>query len=280
MYNNILMSDFREVFQIFKRIQTVIGKAIILGIMVIGFSFASTTLVHASVETNFIQQFKVPITKVSKENHLYPSVMMAQAIVESDFGRSELSIQANNYFGVKGSYNGQSVTMDTGEYSAKGKHFVTAAQFKKYPNIMASIRDNAYILRHGTLTDPVYYSGTWTTNALSFTDAAMALSSTYATDMAYGNKLNAIIIKYDLNKLDSNASSNDINSKIEASLKKQLGTSKATAEVAADTQSRITKIDKSLIPKSIFEKTWNQRQADNTGEVPINNILLEKIIVK
>ncbi|WP_243685906.1 glucosaminidase domain-containing protein [Lentilactobacillus rapi] len=69
--------------------------------------------------------------KVSKQNHLYPSVMMAQAIVESDFGRSELSVQANNYFGIKGTYDGQSVTMSTGEYNSKGKHYMTAAQFKK-----------------------------------------------------------------------------------------------------------------------------------------------------
>nr|WP_203631091.1 glucosaminidase domain-containing protein [Lentilactobacillus fungorum] len=277
MYNITLVSDFREVFQIFKRIKKALEKTIIMGISIIGFSFANHLIVNASVETDFIQQFKAPIVKISKQNHLYPSVMMAQAIVESDFGRSELSVEANNYFGVKGSYNGQSVTMRTGEYTTKGKHYVTAAQFKKYPSMIASIRDNAYILRHGTLSDPNYYSGTWTTSAISSVDAAMALSSTYATDMDYGNKLNAIIVKYDLNQLDTGASSNDINSKIEASLKKQLGTSNTTQPQEATQQSKITKINRPLIPRNIFEKQSGPATTNNSDEIQINNILLEKI---
>lgn len=43
--------------------------------------------------------------------------MMAQAIVESGWGASTLSKAPNyNLFGIKGSYNGQSVYMDTWEY--------------------------------------------------------------------------------------------------------------------------------------------------------------------
>lgn len=278
MYNKILVYEFREVFQIFKRLKKVIGKAIILGVSIIGFSFVSNQVVNASVETDFIQQMKAPIVKVSKQNHLYPSVMMAQAIVESDFGRSELSVQANNYFGIKGTYDGQSVTMSTGEYNSKGKHYMTAAQFKKYPSVLASIRDNAYVLRHGTLTDPDYYSGTWTNNALSSTDAAMALSSTYATDMAYGNKLNAVIVKYDLNKLDSSASASDINSKIEASLKKQLGSSNKAEQVQSEqeAESRITQNNQPL-PKNIFGQNKRSDNPNQANEVQINNILMEKV---
>ena len=43
--------------------------------------------------------------------------MMAQAIVESGWGASTPSKAPNyNLFGIKGSYNGQSVYMDTWEY--------------------------------------------------------------------------------------------------------------------------------------------------------------------
>nr|WP_121979292.1 glucosaminidase domain-containing protein [Lentilactobacillus raoultii] len=230
---------------------------------------------------------KAPIEKISRQNHLYPSVMMAQAIVESDFGRSTLSTEANNYFGIKGTYNGQSVTMSTGEYTSKGKHYMTAAQFKKYPDVEASIRDNASLLRHGTLTDPTYYSGTWTTNALTASDAAMALATTYATDMNYGNKLNAVIVRYNLDRLDATdgdtniQTAGNINEQIEQSLKKELGTSSAaqTKKVTQPTvlRSKITRIPEKIIPRSVFEPQRSQTSTDNEYTLPLN-LSLEKLI--
>ncbi|APR08225.1 Muramidase-2 precursor [Lentilactobacillus parabuchneri] len=257
-------------------------KALAAAIAVIGFCFVQANIANASVETDFINRLKDPVVKVSKQNHLYPSVMMAQAIVESDFGRSELSLDANNYFGVKGSYNGQSVTMSTGEYTANGKHYMTAAAFKKYPTIEASIKDNAYLLRHGTLTDSNYYSGTWTSNAPTSSDAAMALSLTYATDMEYGNKLNAIIVKYDLNKLDGSVSSGDINSKIDASLDKQLaGNKKQEAEVRAENaQSKINSIPKRIIPNFVFNTKGATKINQGDPVIQFNSLPLQNIVEK
>lgn len=183
---------------------------------------------QASVQTDFIEQMKAPIVKVSRENHLYASVMMAQAMLESDNGQSSLAVEGNNYFGVKGSYDGQSVTMGTQEMTSNGKTISTSATFKKYPTILASIEDNAKILRNGTTDDPDLYSGTWTTNSLSASDAAMALSSTYATDMEYGNKLNHLISAYNLDKLDTSPSSTSINDKLTAEVTRQLSAPKQT----------------------------------------------------
>ena len=39
--------------------------------------------------------------KLAKENDLFPSIMVSQAIAESAWGQSELAINANNLFGVK-----------------------------------------------------------------------------------------------------------------------------------------------------------------------------------
>ncbi|GAA3189104.1 hypothetical protein GCM10020008_08630 [Lentilactobacillus kefiri DSM 20587 = JCM 5818] len=270
-----------EVFGIFKQIKNGLTKAIIAVAAITGFCFVTAHVSSASVETDFINQLKEPVVKVSRANHLYPSVMMAQAIVESDFGQSELSLDANNYFGVKGAYNGQSVTMSTGEYTTKGKHYMTAAAFKKYPTVVASIKDNAYLLRHGTLTDPDYYAGTWTTNATSSADAAMALSLTYATDMNYGNKLNAIITKYDLNKLDGSASSGDIHSKIDASLNKQLAGKKDNSAVEAESsQSKINSIPKRIIPNFVFNDKGATKINQGDSVIQFNSLPLERIIRK
>lgn len=281
--------NVRGGFCIKSRVTNLIVGGLICFLTVIAFGVAGgSTSAKASVASNFINRLKKPVEKVSKQNHLYPSVMMAQAILESDFGRSTLSTEANNYFGIKGAYNGQSVTMSTGEYTEKGKHYMTAAQFKKYPSIEASIRDNAYLLRHGTLTDPNYYSQTWTTNAASASDAAMALATTYATDMDYGNKLNAMIVKYNLDKLDANngdttiSGAGNINEQIEQSLKKELGTtSSQPAKTAQSDQpqvrSKITSVPERIIPRSVFESRRQQPSADNDYTLQLN-LSLEKII--
>ncbi|WP_268912869.1 glucosaminidase domain-containing protein [Lentilactobacillus sp. SPB1-3] len=230
------------------------------------FLFISTGNAQASIQTDFIDQMKAPIIKVSRENHLYASVMMAQAMLESDCGQSTLAIDGNNYFGVKGSYDGQSVTMGTQEMTSKGKTISTSAAFKKYPSIMDSVEDNAHILRNGTTDDPMLYSGTWTTNSLSASDAAMALSSTYATDMEYGNKLNHLIDNYHLDKLDTSPSSASINDKITAEVDRQLATSGTTTQSTNNAASKITnrkiviasqrvfpnKTENTIVPKLLF----------------------------
>lgn len=278
-----------EVFWIKAHATKLITAVLVTILATVGFVLLNTDSSHASVASDFINRLKAPIEKVSRQNHLYPSVMMAQAIVESDFGQSTLSTDANNYFGIKGTYDGHSVTMETGEYSSKGKHYMTAAQFKQYPSAEASIRDNAYLLRHGTLTDPDYYAETWTTNAVISSDAAMALATTYATDMDYGNKLNAVIVKYDLNRLDGDTgaattgTAGNINQQIEQSLKKELGTSTATKvadeKKAEQTRSKITRMPETIIPRSVFEPKNARPTAPDEYTLQLN-LPLEKIIKK
>src|SRR5690625_1188269 len=142
-------------------------------------------------------------SKIAKDNNLYASVMVAQAALESGFGGSSLSSAPNyNLFGIKGSYNGQSVTMKTWE-NINGKNVTVNAKFKKYPSYLESLLDNAYILRNGTSWDPKYYSGTWLENAKTYKEATAWLEGRYATDPAYSTKLNNLIAAYNLTRFDS-----------------------------------------------------------------------------
>lgn len=159
----------------------------------------SATLTPAA----FITKMTPDVKSVANSYKLYPSVMMAQAALESSWGNSTLSTTANNYFGIKGSYNGQSVTMQTAEYDSNGQLYYTDAAFKKYPSIKASMTDNAQLLRNGPGFSATYYSGTWRENTATYEDAANALTGTYATAPTYGTSLITLIQSYNLDALDT-----------------------------------------------------------------------------
>lgn len=136
--------------------------------------------------------------QISQERDLYASVMLAQAILESDSGRSVLSIGPSyNLFGIKGKYNGNSVTMKTWEDDGTGKPYYINADFRAYTSWAASMYDYAALLN----TD--FYARVRRSNAPTYQDATAALTGTYATDTAYGTKLNAIITQYNLTAYDS-----------------------------------------------------------------------------
>ena len=74
-----------------------------------------------------------------------PSVTLGQAVLESGWGRSGLSIQHYNFFGVKAGSSRQRVEVPTWEYSGTTL-FMTRANFRTYPNQAASIEHHARIL--------------------------------------------------------------------------------------------------------------------------------------
>src|SRR5690625_4743728 len=153
--------------------------------------------------TEFINIVGEHARKIAKDNNLYASVMVAQAALESGFGSSTLSSAPNyNLFGIKGSYNGQSVTMRTWEH-VNGKDIYINANFKKYPSYFESLLDNAYLLRNGTNWDPSFYAGTWLENAKNYQAATAWLEGRYATDPNYSTKLNNLIATYNLTRFDS-----------------------------------------------------------------------------
>lgn len=91
----------------------------------------------------FFNKIKPDVIMDMYESGILSSLTAAQAYIESGSGGSKLS-QApnNNLFGMKGSYNGQSVTMKTKEY-VNGKYITINAQFRKYPSWKASISDHS-----------------------------------------------------------------------------------------------------------------------------------------
>ncbi|MDT2753696.1 glycoside hydrolase family 73 protein [Enterococcus pseudoavium] len=164
------------------------------------FSRASANTQHV-----FINQTAPLAKNLANANDLYASVMIAQAIVESGWGSSALSKAPNyNLFGIKGNYNGQSVTMPTWEYSNKDGWYEIMAKFRKYPSFKESLNDNVTILKKTSFSPGVYYySGAWKSKTKSYKDATAWLTGRYATAPTYASTLNNVIETYDLTQFDT-----------------------------------------------------------------------------
>lgn len=145
----------------------------------------------------------VPYAKdISQKHNLYTSVMIAQALHESNWGRSNLAKMGNNLFGVKGSYNGNSVVMLTWEEKPNGEIIWIQDRFRLYPTFYESIVDNAIKLRDGVSWDRNFYSGAWVENTASHMDATEWLTGRYATDSLYNVKVNNTIRTHGLLQYD------------------------------------------------------------------------------
>lgn len=141
--------------------------------------------------------------KSAQRYNLYASVMMAQAIIESGWGKSSLAMPPNhNLFGIKGSYHGQSVSMRTAEWSQRYGWYYITANFAKYPTYEQSFDDNGNKLRNGLTYNHSFYRGTWKENTRSYRDATAWLQGRYATAPNYAATLNNIISSYDLTRYD------------------------------------------------------------------------------
>lgn len=163
-----------------------------------------TVQATTATETAFLNKAARQAQKAAKKYGVYPSVMIAQSIIESDWGRSTLAVQANNLFGMKAdnSWTGASYTSRTREEDSKGKSYYINAAFRKYSSLEASFDDNGKKLRLGVSWQPLRYQGAWIENASSYAAATKALTGTYATDHKYNQTLDSRITAYNLTKYD------------------------------------------------------------------------------
>lgn len=163
---------------------------------------SSKYIKNQSVES-FIGSIAENARDIASQHNLYASVMIAQAVLESNVGTSDLSTPPNNnLFGIKGSYRNQSVTLQTSEDNGNGQMHQIYAKFRKYPNYKASLEDYAELLQKGVSWNANYYQKTFKNKTKSYKEATRFLTGTYATDTNYHQKLNAIIKQYHLTQYD------------------------------------------------------------------------------
>ena len=93
-------------------------------------------------DKTFLDKFKPLAIRDMRETGILASLTGAQGYIESSKGNSGLTKKANNLFGIKGKYNGESVRMLTTEYY-NNVPVKVYADFRKYPDWQASIDDHS-----------------------------------------------------------------------------------------------------------------------------------------
>lgn len=149
------------------------------------------------------EQFIAVIGEAAQESQVVSrvpaSVTVAQAILESDWGRSQLAKRANNLFGIKalsGPGPAGVINMNTWEVIS-GRNVTVNAAFRAYNNVYESVADHDRFLTDNKRYAPAFKH---TDNADQFTREIHKAG--YATDPAYTTKLVNLMKKYNLYRFD------------------------------------------------------------------------------
>ena len=140
---------------------------------------------------DYIKKYRSIAVDEMKHYRIPASITLAQGLLESGAGRSELARKSNNHFGIKcgGSWDGRSV-----------RHTDDAPNecFRAYKHAKDSYRDHSKFLRSGAR-----YAFLFRLKITDYKGWAKGLKKAgYATDPKYANRLINIIETYDLDKYD------------------------------------------------------------------------------
>lgn len=151
-------------------------------------------------QTAFIEHMLGPALRSQRENGIPASVTIAQAILESNWGRAGLASKYHNYFGIKARPRpgpAGTVWLDTWEH-VNGRDIVVKEPFRVYHNVEESVMDHGVYLRDSpryaeamrNIHDPKLF-------------VQLVHKVGYATDPNYSAKVIRIMDRYDLYVYDT-----------------------------------------------------------------------------
>ena len=171
-----------------------------------------TAAAFANMSTTQFIQTMGPIAQADyKKSGVLASVTLAQAILESGWGKSELAQKGNNLFGMKTNLSGNtwsgsvwdgysSVTINTGEEYG-GKHVTISAPFRKYSCVEQSVADHSAYLVNAK--DGYSYRSAGLTSTNSYKQQLTIIKNGgYATSSTYVSQLTSLIERYNLDQYD------------------------------------------------------------------------------
>ena len=139
----------------------------------------------------YIDKYKELAIAQMKEHKIPASITLAQGLLESGAGMSELARKSNNHFGIKcgGNWRGRTVRHDD---DARNECF------RAYKHPRDSYEDHSLFLTRGAR-----YAFLFKLNITDYKGWARGLKKAgYATDPSYANRLITIIEDYELYKYD------------------------------------------------------------------------------
>ena len=171
-------------------------------------------------EAQVIAKIGPLFTADQKKSGILASVSMAQFILESGYGKSELALGANNCFGMKKSlsgntwggsaWDGSSVyTKKTQEQNADGSYMTITADFRRYSCVEDSVADHSAYLLGAKNGNKLRYDGLKGCN--DYKKAAQIIKNGgYATSLTYVDKLCSIIERWKLTQYDLAGEASDV----------------------------------------------------------------------
>lgn len=163
-------------------------------------------------EADVISRVGPLFTADQKASGILASVSLAQFILESGYGKSELAQNANNCFGMKKSLSGNTwggsawdgtsiYTKKTQEYE-NGAYVTVTADFRKYPSVEKSIADHSAYLLGAKNGSKLRYGGL--KGCTDYRKAVQIIKEGgYATSPTYVENLCSIIGKWKLTQYDA-----------------------------------------------------------------------------
>lgn len=134
----------------------------------------------------FVQQAYAAASRSSERSGMPAMVTVAQAALESNWGQSKLSEEANNYFGIKAHGIHQRIQMCTHECEG-GENIEIKAEFAKYLSML-----DCFQCRDGILLRAASYAAAREKRG---NEAAFIaeIAKHWATDPKYAGKLLAVL---------------------------------------------------------------------------------------
>ncbi|MDM5284030.1 glucosaminidase domain-containing protein [Peribacillus castrilensis] len=157
-----------------------------------------------SLQVSFISSIKEGAIDNYNEYGILPSITIAQAILESGWGKSELSVKYNNIFGIK-SYNwdGKSANIRTSEFHEEN----IQADFRVYDTISDSLQDHSVFLTENPRYEKngLFSAKTYSEQATALQEAGYSTIENEAGEKIYSELLIELIRQHQLQLIDSDA---------------------------------------------------------------------------
>ncbi|HFD1595460.1 glycoside hydrolase family 73 protein [Enterococcus faecium] len=155
---------------------------------------------EAQSHQQFIERLVPHAQELQDSYGVLPSIILGQAILESNWGKSTLASKYNNLFGIKAYGDQKKVSLETKEF-VNEEWITIQGDFKVYDSWEQSMDDHTQLFVQGVDWNPALYEKVIT--ATNYQEAAQALQDAgYATDPGYAQKIIQVIETYHLNQYD------------------------------------------------------------------------------
>ena len=155
---------------------------------------------EAQSHQQFIERLVPHAQELQDGYGVLPSIILGQAILESNWGKSTLASKYNNLFGIKAYGDQKKVSLETKEF-VNEEWITIQGDFKVYDSWEQSMDDHTQLFVQGVDWNPALYEKVIT--ATNYQEAAQAVQEAgYATDPGYAQKIIQVIETYQLNQYD------------------------------------------------------------------------------